>query len=160
MSSPHQVNKSLKKHSVPSGDVNRFQERQLEEVRPSKPPKLFGVAVLTWLSAASLCCGLFGCGSLHTADRPWSEGWRTARIIEIDRKPDFSQLPATDCRRYFRGKSDERMHFALIEHRLARHHRTMIVVLDPNDSLREGDYVYANVDDCSKPAERFREPSP
>ena len=96
---------------------------------------------------------------MHTVERPWSEGWRTARIIEIDRKPDFSLLPATDCRRYFSAKTDENMHFALVAHRLARHRTVLIVLLDPRDSLREGDYVYANIEDCSKPAERYRPPS-
>lgn len=110
------------------------------------------------LSAGLLCCMIAGCGTLHPEDLPWNAGWRRAQIIEIDRKPDFSQQPEIDCRNYFAEPENNALHFALVKHRFTRHQGQLIVSLDPRDSFREGEYVYVNLNDCSKPAQRGKTP--
>ena len=123
---------------------------------PSTDANALRGVLLEHLTAGLICCVIAGCGSLYPENRPWSEGWRLARIIEIDRKPDFSQQPSRDCRSHFADPDKTELHFALVEHRIARNRGQWIVLLDPNDSFREGDYVYVNLNDCSKPAERER----
>lgn len=107
------------------------------------------------LVVALMACGaLVGCESVHIPERPWEGGWREAKILAIDGQPDFSLHTSVDCRQ-IDAIRDATLHFALVDHRQGRHRAVWIVLLDPHQTFQVGDRVYANVEDCSRPAEHF-----
>lgn len=88
-----------------------------------------------------------GCATPFDGKYAFGEGWREARVTEVERGDSISQGATTDCRKFAPWQPGD--FFARVEYRFSlRVKLTYIVRIRDGKEFKAGDLVYANVRDC------------
>ena len=111
-----------------------------------------------WIPVGLTVFGLSGCTTVYEGKYDFSEGWREAKVIQIDRaseiaKPQFSDCRATSSLQHL--ASDK---FIVLSYKHLNRPRKRVVPLGPSDDVRVEDLVYMNVTDCDIPLISRSEP--
>lgn len=98
---------------------------------------------------------LSGCATHKTHDpsHPFADGWRKGKVLDIGTEQGLPRTPYRDCRDDGTARPPE-TRYAYVEYRRTQLREWRVVPLPANPSLRTGDVVYVQINDCNAPVER------
>ena len=108
---------------------------------------------------AVLLLVLSGCAShkTHDAAHPFSAGWRKGKVVAIDTEQGLPRAPFRDCRDDGSVRAPQ-TRYARLEYRGTQLREWRIVPLLESQSLRPGDTVYVQINDCNAPVDQAGSP--
>lgn len=113
----------------------------------------------TWIPVFGLSVfALSGCTTVYERKYDFSEGWREAKVIQIERASEIAKPQFSDCRVNASPQYLATDKFIVLSYKHLNRPRKRVVPLSPSDGVRVEDLVYVNVTDCERPLIRRSEP--
>lgn len=106
----------------------------------------------TWVPVFGLSVfALSGCTTVYEGKYDFSEGWREAKVIQIDRASEIAKPQFSDCRVSASSQYLPSDKFIVLTYKHLNRPRKRVVPFGPSDGARVEDLVYVNVTDCERP---------
>lgn len=106
----------------------------------------------TWIPVFGLSIfGLSGCTTVYEGKYDFSEGWREAKVIQIERASEIVTPQFSDCRVDAMPHHLASDKFIVLSYKHLNRLRKRVVPFGPNDGARAEDLVYMNVTHCQSP---------
>jgi hypothetical protein len=107
-------------------------------------PAGFGAAAVIALMLLS------GCAEFLAAREQRAQGWREARIVQIDTGASIARTSDRDCRKAVVPDEAAKTRYAVYEYRGVSRSRWYLIAPLPNGAeLKVGDRVRVNIENCS-----------
>ena len=110
----------------------------------------------TWIGLSVFA--LAGCATVYEGKYDFSDGWREAKAIRIERDTEIAKLQFSDCRDTASLQQLASDKFIVLSYKHLNRPRIRVVPLGPSSGVRVEDLVYVNVTDCERPLIRRSEP--
>jgi len=111
-------------------------------------PALKGIIGLL-LFAVLFAVLLAGCAATYEGRYSYDLGWRLGRVIAVENLANIAKRPSEECRPA-PAEGQEMVTYVVISYQTAlRRYRHRMAPLPANTSLRVGDAVYVNTNDCA-----------
>ena len=107
---------------------------------------------LTWHGAAVVLAmtSLSGCAEFLTAREQRAQGWREARVVQIDTGASIARTSDRDCRKAVAIDEAAKGPYAVYQYKGVSNSRWYrIAPLPDNVPLKVGDLVRVNIENCS-----------
>lgn len=95
--------------------------------------------------------GLSGCTTVYEGKYDFSEGWREAKVVQIERASEIAKPQFSDCRATTSQSHLASDKFIVLSYKHLNRPRKRVIPFGSNDGARVGDRVYMNVTDCNSP---------
>lgn len=106
----------------------------------------------TWIPVFGLSVfALSGCTTVYEGKYDFSEGWREAKVIQIERASEIAKPQFSDCRVNASPPYLAADKYIVLTYKHLNRPRKRVVPFGPSDSARVEDLVYVNVTDCERP---------
>jgi len=92
---------------------------------------------------------LSGCTTVYEGKYDFSEGWREAKVIQIERSSEIAKPQFSDCRVPTSLPHLASDKFIVLSYKHLNRPRKRVVPFGPSDGTRVEDFVYMNVTDCN-----------
>lgn len=102
--------------------------------------------------------GLSGCTTVYEGKYDFSEGWREAKVVQIERASEIAKPQFSDCRVSASPKYLASDKFIVLSYKHLNRPRKRVVPFGPSNGVQVGEFVYMNVTDCDVPLMFRREP--
>ena len=107
-------------------------------------PAGFGAAAVLALMLLS------GCAEFLAAREQSAQGWRQARIVQIDTGGSIARTSDRDCRKAVAADEAAKTRYAVYEYRGVSRSRWYLIAPLPNSGeVKVGDLVRVNIESCS-----------
>lgn len=106
----------------------------------------------TWIPVFGLSVfALSGCTTVYEGKYDFSEGWREAKVIRIERASEIAKPQFSDCRDNASTQYLASDKFIVLSYKHLNRPRKRVVPFGPSGDARAEDLVYMNVTDCESP---------
>lgn len=113
----------------------------------------------TWLPVFGLSVfALSGCTTVYEGKYDFSEGWREAKVIQIELSSEIAKPQFSDCRVNASPQYHASDKFIVLSYKHLNRPRKRVIPFGPSDGARVEDLVYINVTDCERPLIPRNEP--
>lgn len=94
---------------------------------------------------------LAGCTTVYEGKYDFRDGWREAKVIQIERASEIAKPQFSDCRVSASPHYLAADMFIVLSYKHLSRPRKRVVPFGPSDGARVEDLVYVNVTDCDSP---------
>ena len=113
----------------------------------------------TWIPVFGLSAfALTGCTTVYEGKYDFSDGWREAKVIQIERATEIVKPQFSDCRDAASLQQLATEKFIVLSYKHLNRPRNRVVPLSPSYGARVGELVYMNATDCDRPLIPRRQP--
>ena len=93
---------------------------------------------------------LSGCAEFLAAREQSAQGWREARVVQIDTGASIARTSDRDCRKAVAAGEAAKRRYAVYEYRGVSRSRWYLIAPLPNSgAVKVGDLVRVNIESCS-----------